>query len=113
MSSTFGNHSPGAMRAVTMSSSSADSMRRYTRSIAQISHRSMAETSTTRHRDRSGPGIAGPAARRHLACRDAMTLREPEQIAVLVADRQPIFLAGLVRTIRLDTGLRLVAGVED
>jgi len=42
-----------------------------------------------------------------------MTLREPEQIAVLVADRQPIFLAGLVRTIRLDTGLRLVAGVED
>jgi two-component system nitrate/nitrite response regulator NarL len=36
-----------------------------------------------------------------------------EQIAVLVADPQPLFLAGMVRAIRLDTGLRLVADVED
>ena len=36
-----------------------------------------------------------------------------EQIAVLVADRQPLFLAGVARTIRLDTGLRLVADMED
>lgn len=42
-----------------------------------------------------------------------MAADEQEQIAVLVADRQPLFLAGVVRTIRLDTGLRLVADMED
>jgi two-component system, NarL family, nitrate/nitrite response regulator NarL len=42
-----------------------------------------------------------------------MTVSAQDQIAVLVADRQPLFLAGVARTIRLDTGLRLVAAVED
>jgi two-component system, NarL family, nitrate/nitrite response regulator NarL len=42
-----------------------------------------------------------------------MAADEQEQIAVLVADRQPLFLAGVARTIRLDTGLRLVADMED
>lgn len=36
-----------------------------------------------------------------------------DQIAVLVADRQPLFRAGVARTIRLDTGLRLVADMDD
>jgi two-component system nitrate/nitrite response regulator NarL len=40
-------------------------------------------------------------------------LDAPRQITVLVADRQPLFLAGLVRAIRLDVRLRLVADVAD
>src|SRR3954451_215560 len=36
-----------------------------------------------------------------------------DQIAVLAADAQPLFLAGMVRAIRLDPGLRLVADIED
>jgi len=40
-----------------------------------------------------------------------MAIEGPEQIAVLVADRQPLFLDGLARTIRVDAGLRLVADV--
>lgn len=42
-----------------------------------------------------------------------MTATGHDQIAVLVADRQPLFLVGVARTIRLDTTLRLVADVED
>ena len=42
-----------------------------------------------------------------------MTVTGQDQIAVLVADRQPLFLAGVARTIRLDTRLRLVAEVDD
>ena len=42
-----------------------------------------------------------------------MTVTGQRQIAVLVADRQPLFLAGLARTIRLDTTFRLVADIAD
>jgi two-component system nitrate/nitrite response regulator NarL len=42
-----------------------------------------------------------------------MAVESHEQIAVLVADRQPLFLAGLARAIRQDAGLRLVADVDD
>jgi two-component system, NarL family, nitrate/nitrite response regulator NarL len=42
-----------------------------------------------------------------------MSVDKQEQIAVLVADRHPLFLEGLARTIRLDRSLRLVADVGD
>jgi two-component system, NarL family, nitrate/nitrite response regulator NarL len=41
-----------------------------------------------------------------------MTVDRETQIAVLVADTQPLFLDGASRAIHLDAGLRLVAGLD-